>query len=90
MTNYPNISTSHSATLIDRKQLSNRWTTSIATLKRLEKAGVLSPVAISERVIRYRISDIEQIEANSAHGSDSAENAAIEIAYFFSETEIVG
>jgi nucleoside-diphosphate kinase len=32
----------------------------------------------------------ESIEANSAHGSDSAENAAIEIAYFFAETEIVG
>ena len=32
----------------------------------------------------------ESIEANSAHGSDSAENAAIEIAYFFSQTEIVG
>jgi nucleoside-diphosphate kinase len=27
---------------------------------------------------------------NSAHGSDSDENAAIEIAYFFSGTEIVG
>ncbi len=32
----------------------------------------------------------EDIEANSVHGSDSAENAAIEIAYFFSGTEIVG
>jgi nucleoside-diphosphate kinase len=32
----------------------------------------------------------ESIEANSAHGSDSAENAAIEIAYFFAQTEIVG
>jgi len=32
----------------------------------------------------------ESIEANSVHGSDSAENAKIEIAYFFSETEIVG
>lgn len=32
----------------------------------------------------------ENIEANSVHGSDSPENAAIEIAYFFSQTEIVG
>lgn len=32
----------------------------------------------------------ESIEANSAHGSDSAENAAIEIAYFFAGAEIVG
>ena len=29
------------------------------------------------------------IEKNSVHGSDSTENAAIEIAYFFSSTEVV-
>ena len=28
------------------------------------------------------------IEANSVHGSDSEENAAIEIAFFFDEDEI--
>ncbi len=32
----------------------------------------------------------ESIEANTVHGSDSDENAAIEIAYFFDEDEIVG
>ena len=32
----------------------------------------------------------ESIEANSVHGSDSDENAAIEIAHFFTEDEIVG
>ena len=32
----------------------------------------------------------ESIEANSVHGSDSPENAAIEIAYFFAGCEIVG
>jgi nucleoside-diphosphate kinase len=32
----------------------------------------------------------ESIEANSVHGSDSAENAATEIAFFFAGTEIVG
>jgi nucleoside-diphosphate kinase len=30
----------------------------------------------------------ESIEANSVHGSDSQENAAIEIAYFFNDSEI--
>ncbi len=29
------------------------------------------------------------IEKNSTHGSDSAENAAFEISYFFSQTEIL-
>ena len=32
----------------------------------------------------------ELIEANSVHGSDSDENAAIEIAFFFKPEEIVG
>ena len=32
----------------------------------------------------------ESIEANSVHGSDSDENAAIEISYFFSQLELVG
>ncbi|MGB3721585.1 MAG: nucleoside-diphosphate kinase, partial [Pacificimonas sp.] len=30
------------------------------------------------------------IDANSVHGSDSAENAKMEIAQFFEESEIVG
>ena len=32
----------------------------------------------------------ENIEANSVHGSDSAENAAAEIAFFFAGIEITG
>ena len=32
----------------------------------------------------------KSIEANTVHGSDSDENAAIEIAYFFKPEEIVG
>jgi nucleoside-diphosphate kinase len=32
----------------------------------------------------------ENIEANSVHGSDSAENARTEIGFFFSDAEIVG
>src|SRR5690606_12801869 len=32
----------------------------------------------------------ESLEANSVHGSDSPENAAREVSFFFSETEIVG
>ena len=37
-----------------------------------------------------RAEHAESIEANSVHGSDSQENAATEIAYFFSDDEIVG
>jgi nucleoside-diphosphate kinase len=50
--------------------------------------GATNPANADEGTIRKDFG--ESIEANSAHGSDSAENAAIEIAYFFSQTEIVG
>lgn len=53
---------------LDRKSLAKRWSTSIATLKRLEKKGVLNIQALSERVLRYRLEDIESIEADQKGG----------------------
>ena len=50
--------------------------------------GATNPANAADGTIRKEFA--ESIEANSAHGSDSAENAAIEIAYFFAGTEIVG
>ena len=50
--------------------------------------GATNPAQADEGTIRKTLA--ESIEANSVHGSDSAENAQIEIDYFFSEDEIVG
>jgi nucleoside-diphosphate kinase len=50
--------------------------------------GATNPANADDGTIRKDFG--ESIEANSAHGSDSPENAAIEIAYFFSQTELVG
>ena len=50
--------------------------------------GATNPADAEEGTIRALYG--ESIEANSVHGSDSPENAAIEIAYFFSGSEIVG
>ena len=50
--------------------------------------GATNPANADEGTIRKAYA--ESIEANSVHGSDSDENAAIEIAFFFSEDEIVG
>lgn len=50
--------------------------------------GATNPEEADEGTIRK--THAESLEANSAHGSDSAENAAIEIAQFFSNDEIVG
>ena len=38
--------------------------------------------------IRQPVRFAESIEANSVHGSDSPENAAIEIAYFFPQVQL--
>ena len=53
-----------------------------------EVMGATNPEDAAEGTIRKTFA--ESIEANSVHGSDSSENAAIEIAFFFSGREIVG
>ena len=50
--------------------------------------GATNPADADEGTIRKTYA--ESIEANSVHGSDSDENAAKEIAFFFTEDEIVG
>jgi nucleoside-diphosphate kinase len=50
--------------------------------------GATNPAQADEGTIRKLFA--ESIEANSVHGSDSEENAAIEIAFFFKPEEIVG
>ena len=50
--------------------------------------GATNPEDADEGTIRKTYA--ESIEANSVHGSDSDENAATEIAFFFSDDEIVG
>jgi nucleoside-diphosphate kinase len=50
--------------------------------------GATNPADAAPGTIRADFA--ESLEANSVHGSDAAETAAREIAFFFSETEIVG
>jgi nucleoside-diphosphate kinase len=57
-----------------------------AVAKNREIMGATNPANAAPGTIRKDFA--ESIEANSVHGSDSAENAAMEIAYFFSEVEI--
>jgi nucleoside-diphosphate kinase len=57
-----------------------------AVLKHREIMGATDPKKAAPGTIRADLA--ESIEHNVVHGSDSAENAAIEIAYFFSTIEI--
>ena len=59
-----------------------------AVLAHRDIMGATNPTNAADGTIRKV--HAESIEANSVHGSDSLENAAVEIAYFFAQTEIVG
>lgn len=59
-----------------------------AVAKYREVMGATNPANAAEGTIRKSFA--ESIEANSVHGSDSLENAAREIEFFFSDQEIVG
>ena len=53
-----------------------------------EVMGATNPAEAGPGTIRAEFA--ESIEANSVHGSDSPENAAVEVAFFFPDDEIVG
>ncbi len=58
-----------------------------AVARNREVMGATNPANAAEGTIRREFG--ESIEANSVHGSDSAETAGFEIAFFFGETEII-
>jgi nucleoside-diphosphate kinase len=59
-----------------------------AVARNREIMGATNPANAAAGTIRKEFAG--SIEANSVHGSDSAENAEVEIAFFFAGTEIVG
>lgn len=59
-----------------------------AVSKYREVMGATDPAKAAAGTIRKDFA--ESIEANSVHGSDSADNARTEIAFFFKPEEIVG
>lgn len=59
-----------------------------AIVKNREIMGATNPANAKDGTIRKDFG--ETVEANSVHGSDAPETAAREIAFFFSDIEIVG
>jgi nucleoside-diphosphate kinase len=59
-----------------------------AVMRNRDVMGATDPKKAAAGTIRAEFA--ENIEANSVHGSDSAENAANEIAFFFAGIEITG
>jgi nucleoside-diphosphate kinase len=58
-----------------------------AVTRNREIMGATNPANAAAGTIRAEFA--ESVEANSVHGSDSKENAAQEIAFFFAGTEII-
>ena len=58
-----------------------------AVSKNREVMGATNPNEAEDGTIRKEFA--ESLEANSVHGSDSLENAKIEISFFFSQIELV-
>jgi nucleoside-diphosphate kinase len=59
-----------------------------AVVRNREIMGSTNPVEAADGTIRKEFA--ESLEANSVHGSDSLDNAEIEIEFFFNKNEIVG
>jgi nucleoside-diphosphate kinase len=59
-----------------------------AIAKNREVMGATNPANAEPGTIRAEFA--ESVGENSVHGSDAPETAAVEIAYFFAGTEIVG
>jgi nucleoside-diphosphate kinase len=59
-----------------------------AVTRNREVMGATDPKKAAPGTIRAEFA--ENIEANSVHGSDSSENAQVEIGFFFAGIEIVG
>ena len=52
--------------LISRKALAERWEVTVDSLKHFEKRGMLNPVKITPRVLRYRLSEVVAREASGS------------------------
>jgi hypothetical protein len=49
-------------TLVSRRTLAERWACSDETVKRRERAGLLTPIRFSLRLIRYRLAEVLALE----------------------------
>ena len=53
-----------SVQFVTRRELADRWKLSVQTLKRRERSGLLRCLKLG-RGVRYRLSDVEHLEADA-------------------------
>ena len=54
--------------MLSRKGVAARWDTSVETIKRREKEGLLKAIRFNPRLLRYKLSDVIAYE-NAAGGN---------------------
>jgi hypothetical protein len=48
---------------LKRRELAERWRCSRETIKRKQRSGLLNPIRLSQRLLLYKVSEIEALEA---------------------------
>jgi hypothetical protein len=52
--------------MLSRRAVADRWETSTETVKRREKEGLIKAIRFNQRLVRYKLSDVEAFEAAAA------------------------
>jgi hypothetical protein len=52
--------------LLSRRAVADRWQPSTETVKRREKEGLIKAIRFNQRLLRYKLSDLEAFEAAAA------------------------
>lgn len=54
---------------LSRSQVATRFGVCTKTIKRWENSGLLTPIVVNSRVVRYQASEVEQLVANALRQS---------------------
>ena len=55
--------------MLSRKAVADRWQTSVETVKRRQKAGLLRALRFNRRLLRYKLADVIAYENAAAGGA---------------------
>lgn len=48
--------------LVDRAHIQRRWSVSVDTVRRRERAGILTPIRLGTNIVRYDLAEVEAYE----------------------------
>jgi len=63
--NENNLASGKQENFLKRRELAARWRCSGETIKRRQRSGLLHPVRLSQRLLLYKLSEIEALEAEA-------------------------